>query len=126
MDKFGASDQMTGIIFPLLSLLTCPPAPLVRRWQQWRPALGCGFCLSSLKLYSPSNQTSTAQRLLPVQLRPSRALVYGSGGQPVNLEPGNITDGNSVVVQEQIYNRLIEFKAGTTELEPSQLPSGLL
>jgi len=37
----------------------------------------------------------------------------------VNLEPGNITDGNSVVVQEQIYNRLIEFKAGTTELEPS-------
>ncbi|OLP17478.1 ABC transporter substrate-binding protein [Leptolyngbya sp. 'hensonii'] len=48
----------------------------------------------------------------------SPALVYGSGGQPVNLEPGNITDGNSVVVQEQIYNRLLEFKPGTTELEP--------
>jgi len=47
------------------------------------------------------------------------ALVYGAGGQPVNLEPGNITDGNSVIVQDQIYNRLMEFKPGSTELEPS-------
>ncbi len=47
----------------------------------------------------------------------SGVLVYGSGGQPVNLEPGNITDGNSVIVQDQIYSRLMEFKAGTTELE---------
>jgi peptide/nickel transport system substrate-binding protein len=34
------------------------------------------------------------------------------------LEPGNIKDGNSVIVQEQIYNRLIETKPGTTELQP--------
>jgi peptide/nickel transport system substrate-binding protein len=46
-------------------------------------------------------------------------LVYGSGGQPVNLEPGNITDGNSVIVQDQIYDRLLEFKPGTTEIVPS-------
>jgi peptide/nickel transport system substrate-binding protein len=45
-------------------------------------------------------------------------LVYGSGGQPVNLEPGNITDGNSIIVQNQIYNRLVEFKPGSTDLEP--------
>lgn len=49
----------------------------------------------------------------------SGTLVYGSGGQPVNLEPGNITDGNSTIVQDQIYNRLMEFKPGTTELEPA-------
>src|SRR5579883_1613650 len=49
---------------------------------------------------------------------PAGALVYGSVGQPINLEPGNITDGNSIIVQDQIYNRLIEFKPGTTELEP--------
>jgi peptide/nickel transport system substrate-binding protein len=48
-----------------------------------------------------------------------KTLVYGSGGQPVNLEPGNITDGNSIIVQDQIYNRLIEFKPGTTELQPA-------
>ncbi|NDJ17626.1 ABC transporter substrate-binding protein [Myxacorys almedinensis] len=46
-------------------------------------------------------------------------LIYGSGGQPVNLEAGNVTDGNSLVVHNQIYNRLIEFKPGTTELDPS-------
>ncbi|WP_017719940.1 ABC transporter substrate-binding protein [Kamptonema formosum] len=47
------------------------------------------------------------------------AVVFGSGGQPVNLEPGNITDGNSIIVQRQIYERLLEFKPGTTELQPS-------
>ena len=46
-------------------------------------------------------------------------LVYGAGGEPVNLEPGNIEDGNSIIVQQQIYDRLIEFKPGTTELQPA-------
>jgi peptide/nickel transport system substrate-binding protein len=45
-------------------------------------------------------------------------LVYGAGGEPVNLEPGNIEDGNSLIVQKQIYDHLIEFKSGTTDLEP--------
>jgi peptide/nickel transport system substrate-binding protein len=49
----------------------------------------------------------------------SGVVVYGSGGQPANLESGNVTDGNSLIVQNQIYNRLIQFKPGTTELEPS-------
>jgi peptide/nickel transport system substrate-binding protein len=35
------------------------------------------------------------------------------------LEPGNIVDGHSIFVQQQIYNRLMEFKPGTTELEPA-------
>lgn len=48
----------------------------------------------------------------------AEALVYGSGGEPINLEPGNITDGNSIIVQQQIYNRLIDFVPSTTELEP--------
>ncbi|MDB9528071.1 ABC transporter substrate-binding protein [Oscillatoria sp. CS-180] len=46
------------------------------------------------------------------------ALVFGSGGQPVNLTPGNITDGNSIYVQRQIYNYLIGTEPGTTELSP--------
>ncbi|EKQ71105.1 ABC-type dipeptide transport system, periplasmic component [Leptolyngbyaceae cyanobacterium JSC-12] len=50
---------------------------------------------------------------------PAGALVFGLGGQPVNLEPGNITDGNSIYVQQQIYNRLMEFKPGTPDLEPA-------
>ena len=46
-------------------------------------------------------------------------LVYGASGQPANLEPGNVTDGNSLIVQQQIYNRLIQFKEGSTDLEPA-------
>ncbi|MEM6434796.1 MAG: ABC transporter substrate-binding protein [Cyanobacteria bacterium P01_D01_bin.115] len=46
------------------------------------------------------------------------ALVFGSGGQPVSLTPGNITDGNSIYVQRQIYNYLIGTEPGTTDLQP--------
>ncbi|MGF1480289.1 MAG: ABC transporter substrate-binding protein [Cyanophyceae cyanobacterium] len=49
----------------------------------------------------------------------TETLVYGSGGPPVSLDPGTITDGNSIVVQQQIYNRLVQFEPGTTELAPS-------
>ncbi len=45
-------------------------------------------------------------------------LVYGANGDPVSLEPGNITDGISILVQHQIYDRLIDFKDGTTEPAP--------
>ncbi|MFB2898743.1 ABC transporter substrate-binding protein [Aerosakkonemataceae cyanobacterium BLCC-F50] len=48
-----------------------------------------------------------------------QVFVYGSGGSPVNLEPGNVTDGNSLIVQQQIYDRLLKFKPGTTDLQPS-------
>ena len=69
-------------------------------------ALGLANCDTS------STQTSDSPAIR------ADTLVYGSGGQPVNLEPGNITDGNSIVVQHQIYNRLLSIKPGTTELEP--------
>jgi peptide/nickel transport system substrate-binding protein len=49
----------------------------------------------------------------------SKVLVYGSGGDPVNLEPGNVTDGNSLIVHSQIYDRLLDFKPGTAELQPA-------
>ncbi|WP_293271180.1 ABC transporter substrate-binding protein [Microcoleus sp. PH2017_02_FOX_O_A] len=37
----------------------------------------------------------------------------------MNLEPGNVTDGNSVIAIDQIYNRLTDSKPGTVELAPS-------
>lgn len=47
-----------------------------------------------------------------------RPIVYGSGGQPVLLDPGNVTDGNSIIVLRQIYDYLVDFKDGTTEPTP--------
>ncbi|MEF2280003.1 ABC transporter substrate-binding protein [Deinococcus sp. YIM 134068] len=45
-------------------------------------------------------------------------LVFGANGDPVSLEPGNITDGISILVQRQIYDTLVDFKNGTTDLAP--------
>lgn len=64
-----------------------------------------------------NNQTQTPTPGASPAAVPTGALVFGSSGQPVNLEPGNITDGNSIYVQQQIYDRLLESKPGTTEVE---------
>ena len=45
-------------------------------------------------------------------------LVYGGNGEPVSLEPGNVTDGISLTVQRQIYDTLVDFKDGTTDAAP--------
>jgi peptide/nickel transport system substrate-binding protein len=94
----------------------------MKRWRTILLAIACTFTivLSNCNNNKPSSQTAnnpTSGNTPQAGL--TGALVYGSGGQPVNLEPGNILDGNSGIVQQQIYNRLIETKAGTTELEPS-------
>lgn len=56
---------------------------------------------------SPKNATSS-----------TATAVFGSGGQPINLTPGNIADGNSIYAQHQIYNTLIGTQPGTTDLMP--------
>lgn len=45
-------------------------------------------------------------------------LVYGGNGDPVTLEPGNVTDGISIAVQRQIYDTLVDFKDGSTDPVP--------
>jgi len=45
-------------------------------------------------------------------------LVFGAGGEPISLESGNITDGNSIWVQRQIYDYLLDFRPGTTTVVP--------
>ncbi len=96
----------------------------MRRWKEWRPAfLAVAFALAIAlsNCNSPSTNQPTNSSSSPANtpaVAPPGALVYGSSGEPVNLEPGNITDGNSVVVQDQIYDRLISFKPGSTDLEP--------
>ncbi len=98
----------------------------MRRWQQWRPALlavafalaiALSNCNASTNQASNSPTSATSPAASP-STAPPGALVFGGVGEPVNLEPGNITDNNSTTVQEQIYDRLIAFKPGSTDLEP--------
>ncbi len=93
----------------------------IKRRQALVGALGglaivVGSCSAPQSGNAPTPNAAGSNDSAPI---PQGALVYGSGGQPVNLEPGNITDGNSVIVQDQIYNRLMEFKPGSTELVPA-------
>ncbi|GAB4382350.1 MAG: ABC transporter substrate-binding protein [Elainellaceae cyanobacterium] len=47
------------------------------------------------------------------------ALIFGAVGDPTTLESGNVTDGYSIYVQQQIYDRLLDFEPGTTNLIPA-------
>ncbi len=69
--------------------------------------------LTNCQSSPPSSQNTSSEA------NPPGLLIYGSGGQPVNLEPGNVVEGNSLIVHNQIYNRLLDFKPGTTDLAPS-------
>ncbi|MCL1463158.1 ABC transporter substrate-binding protein [Argonema galeatum] len=89
-----------------------------KRWRFPLLAAVCAFAIILSNCGNPTNNNQSENPTTPAATQQG-VLVYGSGGQPVNLEPGNITDGNSIIVQQQIYNRLIEFKPGTTEFQPS-------
>ena len=54
----------------------------------------------------------------PTATETGAALVFGSVGQPVTLESGNVIDGYSIDVQRQIYNYLLGNSPGSTELVP--------
>ncbi len=88
---------------------------ILKRWQPVLVALGCALAI--ILTNCTQNNNSQDVGLAPTSPGQSQSdvLIYASGGQPVNLEPGNITDGNSIIVQQQIYNRLLETKPGTTE-----------
>ncbi len=50
----------------------------------------------------------------------AKTLVYCSEGSPENFNPQLYTSGTSVDASAvPVYNRLVDFKAGTTELVPS-------
>lgn len=87
------------------------------RWVLLGLVVGMAVILSNCGT-PPNTNNNSPSPIAPAAIPPG-ALVYGAGGQPVNLEPGNITDGNSVIAIDQIYNRLTDSKPGTVELEPS-------
>jgi len=46
-------------------------------------------------------------------------LVFGRGGDSVGLDPARETDGESFYGSTQIFDNLVEFKNGTTEIQPA-------
>ncbi|MBI2370241.1 MAG: ABC transporter substrate-binding protein [Deltaproteobacteria bacterium] len=46
-------------------------------------------------------------------------LIYGKPKDAVKLDPHNVTDGESFDVTRQIFDTLVQFREGTTEVEPA-------
>ena len=45
-------------------------------------------------------------------------LVFGSSGDAVRLDPGDVTDGESIQRMDNIFESLVEYKSGSTDIEP--------
>ena len=48
----------------------------------------------------------------------SGTLVFGSSGDIITLDPGNLNDGQSIHVGDNIFEGLLEYEAGTTDIKP--------
>ena len=49
---------------------------------------------------------------------PKGVLIYGRGGDSVSLDPAKETDGESLIVCDNIFDTLVQFKEGSTDVEP--------
>lgn len=94
---------------------------MLGRLKRWQVALCALMAILTITVSNCATQnTSTTETGgSPAASTDASALVFGSGGDPTGLDPGNIEDGNSIYVQHQIYDRLLDYKDGTTELEPA-------
>ena len=50
---------------------------------------------------------------------PSNVLVFAQGSDPRGLDPAYVDDGESAKIMTQIYEGLVRYKPGSTELQPS-------
>src|SRR4051794_35228397 len=46
-------------------------------------------------------------------------LIFGRSGDSVKLDPASVTDGESLNVTDHIFDGLVTFKPGTTEVAPA-------
>ncbi|MBA7693083.1 hypothetical protein ES703_101658 [subsurface metagenome] len=47
-----------------------------------------------------------------------QTLIFGSSGDAVRLDPADVTDGESIQRMDNIFEGLVEYKEGSTEIQP--------
>ncbi len=50
--------------------------------------------------------------------QPGKTLVFGSSGDAVRLDPADVTDGESIQRMDNIFEGLVEYETGSTEIKP--------
>ncbi|GAW27686.1 ABC transporter substrate-binding protein [Carboxydocella sp. JDF658] len=48
-----------------------------------------------------------------------KTFIFAKSGDPVGLDPINVTDGESIYVTQQIFDTLVEYKQDSTEIQPA-------
>ena len=46
-------------------------------------------------------------------------LIFGRGGDSITLDPAQVVDGESAKICDMLYDTLIQYREGTTDLEPA-------
>ncbi len=54
-----------------------------------------------------------------VSISTGGTLIFGRGSDSIGLDPGHLIEGESIKVCDNIYDTLVQYSAGTTELEPA-------
>lgn len=52
------------------------------------------------------------------EVKDDMVFVFGSGGDAVRLDPADVTDGESIQRMDNIFEGLVEYMPGSTEIEP--------
>ncbi|WP_223068222.1 ABC transporter substrate-binding protein [Paenibacillus caui] len=68
---------------------------------------------------SASNGPASASASAPASGQTQDTLIIGRGGDSVSLDGSIVTDGESLKIVHQVYDSLLEYKEGTTEVEPA-------
>ncbi|MEC0369408.1 ABC transporter substrate-binding protein [Paenibacillus chibensis] len=55
----------------------------------------------------------------PEEKKTQDTLVFGRGGDSVALDPAIVTDGESLKIGHQVFDSLLEYKEGETEVQPA-------
>ncbi|NJO43505.1 MAG: ABC transporter substrate-binding protein [Cyanobacteria bacterium RU_5_0] len=91
---------------------------MVRRSKRWWTILFVVMAAITVTLSNCTQQNTTTSETSPSAANAS-TIVFGSVGDPTSLESGNVIDGYSIYVQQQIYDRLLDFEPGSTKLIPA-------
>ena len=68
----------------------------------------CALLLPVSMAFAADKKTAKAEKVL----------IYACSGDVERLDPGDVTDGESIQRMDNIFEGLVEFKPGSTELQP--------
>jgi len=92
-------------LFVLLALLFTAHAMFARGGRGDEPA-------------EPEEKAAPAEKEEKPKKAPEQVLIFGSSGDVARLDPGDVTDGESIQRMDNIFEALVEYKPGSTEIMP--------